>query len=177
MWASVVAARGLSSLQLPGSRAQVQQAHGFTCSKARGIFLDQGLNQSVSPALASEFFTTEPQRSPILSLAPLRFKTLNRSNIPFRIHVLNFSFCRFMGYIIFTICPGGIKSKVNGSPTLLQMERRTPCFHRALGPCMLELRPSLPGSEEPQPQGQRGYGREGSSRTSLAGTSLVSSSR
>ena len=63
MWASVVAAHGLSSLQLPSSRAQVQQAHGFTCSKARGIFLDQGSNQSVSPALAGEFFTNEPQEA------------------------------------------------------------------------------------------------------------------
>ena len=61
--------------------------------------------------------------------------------------------------------------------SLLQMARRMPCFHRALGTCMLEQRPSLPGSEEPQPQGQRGFGREGSSPTSSEGTSLVSSSR
>lgn len=39
---------------------------------------------------------------------------------------------------------------------------------------MPELRPSLPGSEEPQPQGQREYGPEGSSPMSLEETSQVS---
>ena len=51
-------------LRLTGSRAQAQQLwcpRRLSCSVARGIFLDQGLNPS--PALAGRFSTTEPPGS------------------------------------------------------------------------------------------------------------------
>lgn len=70
-----------------------------------------------------------------------------------------------------------IQGKVNGSMPLLQMARRILCFCRAPGPWRPELRPFLRVSEEPQPREQRGYGLEGSSRTSSEGTSLVSGPR
>lgn len=72
---------------------------------------------------------------------------------------LNFSFCGFMGDIIFTICPGGIKSKVNGSPTLLQMEGEHPASTEP-GTLHAGAETFPPRVEEPQPQGQRIW-REG----------------
>ena len=45
-----------SRLQSAGSAAS---AHGFSCSAARGIFPDPGI-ELVSPALAGRFFATEP---------------------------------------------------------------------------------------------------------------------
>ena len=51
---SVVAARRLYSLD------SVVVAQELSCSVACGIFLDQGSIEPVSPALAGEFFSTEP---------------------------------------------------------------------------------------------------------------------
>lgn len=61
--------------------------------------------------------------------------------------------------------------------TVLQMGRMTPRFCLALGPQTPQLRPSLPGSGEPQPQGQSGYGLEGSFLMLSEGILLVSSPR
>ena len=55
---SVVTAHGLQSAGL------IIVAHRLSCSKACGIFLDQGSN----PALASGFFTTEPPGKPLKQL-------------------------------------------------------------------------------------------------------------
>ena len=54
--ASVVVALGLQSAGL------IVLTHGLHCSMAYGIFPDKGL--SLSPALASRFFTTEPPGKP-----------------------------------------------------------------------------------------------------------------
>ena len=61
VWASGGEARGLSSrslraLRLPGSAAVV---HGLSCSMARRIFLDKGLNLQ-SPGLPGRFPSTVP---------------------------------------------------------------------------------------------------------------------
>lgn len=56
------------------------------------------------------------------------------------------------------------------------MAKRMLCFLGALGPQMLELR-LLSGSEEPQPQGPRGYGLEESFPMLSAGTLQVGSPR
>lgn len=65
--------------------------------------------------------------------------------------------------------------KVTDPLTVLQMARIAPHFCLALGPQTPPLRPSLLGSEELQPQGQSGYGLEGSFLMSSEGTLLVSS--
>lgn len=67
--------------------------------------------------------------------------------------------------------------KVTDLLTVLQMARIMPRFCLALGPQTPQLRPSLPGSGEPQPQGQSGYGLEGSFLMLSEGISLVSSPR
>lgn len=67
--------------------------------------------------------------------------------------------------------------KVTDLLTVLQMARITPRFCLALGPQTPQLRPSLPGSGEPQPQGQSGYGLEGSFLMLSEGILLVSSPR
>lgn len=67
--------------------------------------------------------------------------------------------------------------KVTDLLTVLQMARMTPHFCLALGPQTPHLRPPLPGSGEPQPQGQSGYGLEGSFLMLSEGILLVSSPR
>ena len=72
-------------------RVQASAAAGLSCSAACGIFLSQGSNWLVSPALAGRFFTTEPPRKPMavgflriyfsclptLALASLQIKPLS----------------------------------------------------------------------------------------------------
>ena len=56
---------GAQALGLVGVGAgSVVVVYRLSCSAARGIFLDQGLNP-MSPALAGRFFTTEPLAKPL----------------------------------------------------------------------------------------------------------------
>ena len=71
------AVRGL--LIALGSWVSVVVAHGLSCPKACGIFLDQGLNPSLFPALAGRLLTTGPpdKSSPHFQSAPLEMMCLN----------------------------------------------------------------------------------------------------
>ena len=66
-------AQVIQELWVPGSRAQVIKElwswaleHRLSCSTARGIFPDRGLN--LSPALAGGFFTTKPPGKPWMEI-------------------------------------------------------------------------------------------------------------
>ena len=67
--------------------------------------------------------------------------------------------------------------QITDTLTVLQMARMPPHFCLTLGPQTPPLRPSLLEFEELQPQGQSGFGLEGSFLMSLEETLLVSSPR
>ena len=62
-----VRTHGLQQLRLPGSQAQARELWrtSFSCSPARGLFLDQG--STCASCIAGGFFTTEPPGEPACS--------------------------------------------------------------------------------------------------------------
>ena len=68
--------------------ASVAVSHGLSCSEARGVVLDQGLIERMSPALAGRFLpTVPPGESHILDLKMFQFEfifkfKLTRERLP-----------------------------------------------------------------------------------------------
>ena len=79
-WASVVVACGLVA------ETQCLWVTGLVAPWAGGIFLDEGLNPSRSPALAAGFFTTEPPGKPEFHLY---FHDLMQSPLNQKMHLSN----------------------------------------------------------------------------------------